>query len=143
MSVERKREEKVSKRRDKESSSSSSPRVREDVVLRAADVLRLSHDEARAWMHYQDELGWRFKDGTPVTRWNFLRSLRMWRERCDQVRENRLEHAERAERRKRREAKKVQRPMTSAERHQAEIEEAERRRDAETKAMAARLKRRV
>ena len=140
---ERKRES-TKENKERESTTTTTRRcVTEDDVMRAADRLGLSHVEAMKWMDYADEVGWRFSTGAPMTRWNFKRSLRMWRERLKCVHESKLADVEREERRKRREAKKTQRPMTSAERHQAEIEEAERRRDAETKAMAARLKRRV
>ena len=111
--------------------------------MRAADILGMSPVAAMKWMDYQDEIGWCYKDGTPVTRYNFRRSLRMWRERSARVRENRLVDAEREKARKERETKKANRPMTSAERHQAEIEEAEARRRAADDALAATIKKRV
>ena len=138
---ERKRERtKENKERESSSASSSRCRVREEDVMRAADILGMSPVSAMKWMDYQDEIGWCYKDGTPVTRYNFRRSLRMWREMSKKVNESRLVDAEREKARKERETKKANRPMTSAERHQAEIEEAEARRRAENAALAASLK---
>ena len=108
--------------------------------MRAADILGMSPVAAMKWMDYADEVGWRFKDGSPMTRYNFRRSLRMWREMSKKVHQDKLDNEEREKARKERETKKTNRPMTSAERHQAEIEEAEARRRAENAALAASLK---
>ena len=169
MRPERKREEKEPKRRDKESPTTTTypptTRVREEVILRGADMLKMPHDEARSWMRYQDENGWRFGNGNPVTRFNFMRSLRMWHIREEELEEKRAarrereaarkereqERAERMAQRREREAKRQQRLADKADRlarspaakRQAEIEEAEARRRAEIDARGANLKTRV
>ena len=171
MRPERKRQEKEPKRREKESPMTTTlgipptTRVREEVVLRGADILKMPHDEARAWMRYQDENGWRFGNGNPVTRFNFMRSLRMWHIREEELEEKRAarrereaarkereqERAERMAQRREREAKRQQRLADKADRlarspaakRQAEIEEAEARRRAADDALAATIKKRV
>ena len=128
-------------------------------------MLGMSHDEARAWMRYQDENGWRYPSGRPVTQYSFMRSLRMWHkmeaelqekraaraEREAARREREQERAERMAQRREREAKRQQRLADKADRlarspaakRQAEIEEAEARRRAADDALAATIKKRV
>jgi len=138
MRPERKREEKEPKRRDKESPTPPplkypSTRVREEVVFRGADVLGMSHDEARAWMRYQDQNGWRYPSGRPVTQYSFMRSLRMWHIREADIRERQAIRLERAAARKEREAERKEREAARKEREQERAERMAQRREREAK----------
>ena len=134
MRPERKREEKEPKRRDKESPTTTTypptTRVREEVVLRGADILKMPHDEARDWMRYQDENGWRFGNGNPVTRYNFMRSLRMWH-----VKQGMIDERERlrAQRRQEQEAARREREAARKEREQERAERMAQRQEREAK----------
>ena len=47
-------------------------------VYDAAERIGMTIEEVNCWMDFMDEVGWRFKDGTQVTKNTFARSLRMW-----------------------------------------------------------------
>lgn len=49
-----------------------------NAVYDAAERIGMTIEEVNCWMDFMDEVGWRFKDGSEVTKKTFARSLRMW-----------------------------------------------------------------
>ena len=52
--------------------------IKASAVYDAAERIGMTIEEVNCWMDFMDEVGWRFKDGTQVTKNTFARSLRMW-----------------------------------------------------------------
>ena len=64
--------------RENSSSSSAKAKLMRPIALKWAQRFGKPLEAVDRWIKYQEETGWKFKDGTVITPLNFRRSLRMW-----------------------------------------------------------------
>ena len=121
-----------------ESGASYTNMPRTDEMIQILWSMGVDRQTATEWMLYRQNIGWRMKDGTPINRYNWRRSIRMFKIRKAEIDSDREWVQERmANRKERRERRRLsnrrEELQAAAERGiEAQKREAEKKRRAES-----------